>query len=388
MIQLASLTTNAVKPPLKLAFLGGAHTSAVGRTHRIAIETDGRFQLVAGCFSTREWLNRETAEQYRVPAERVHRNLDELLEKEVGNIDAILILTPTDQHAKQVIRCLDAGFPVICEKALATSSKDVADIKDAVDRNRGFLMVTYNYLGYPMLRELRHMVRNGRFGRIQQVHVEMPQEGFERLNADDRPIVPQDWRLRDGFVPTISLDLGVHLHMMTRYLTDQRPLSVVATSGTYGNFAQIVDNVSCIAQYTDNLLSNLWYSKTALGQRNGLKVRLFGERGSAEWVQEYPENLHVADNHGNKWLIDRASPQISVANQPRYTRFKAGHPAGFIEAFSNYYFDVADALIGHLDNGHTPAALDECFGVEEALEGLRMLEAIATSSKSQAWAFL
>ena len=164
------------------------------------------------------------------------------------------------------------NVPIICEKALVTCSEEATDIRALLLERAGFLAVTYNYTGYPMIRELRQMIAQGRFGKIQQIHIEMPQEGFARMGNNGNPIVPQDWRLHDGPVPTISLDLGVHLHMMVRFLTGEKPMEVAATSNTYGNFAQITDNVSCIARYTNNLNCNIWYSKTALGYRNGLKL--------------------------------------------------------------------------------------------------------------------
>lgn len=368
---------------LRVAFLGGAYESAVGRVHRIAVEMDQRFELVAGCFSRNPETNKDSASRYGVDLSRIYRNLDSLLEKETGRIDGILILTPTDQHKAQVIRCLAAGVLVICEKALVTSSDEAAEINASLLKKNGFLAVTYNYTGYPMLRELKYMIEQGRFGRIQQIHVEMPQEGFARLGSDGTPIVPQKWRLHDVKIPTISLDLGVHLHMLVRFLTNQRPIAVIATSNTYGNFPQIIDNVSCIARYTNDLSCNIWYSKTAIGQRNGLKIRLFGESGSAEWLQENPEQLYFADNRGRKIIIDRASDGVQVCNQTRYARFKAGHPSGFIEAFANYYNDIADAFDMYLNNKSFPSQY--IFGIEETLEGLHMLEAIAESSSNRCW---
>lgn len=374
----------ATVEPLKAAFLGGSDLSAVGRTHRIAIELDNHFTVSAGCFSKNRDVNERTGRVYGVPPECVYDDLDDLLHSARHGLDVIVVLTPTDQHARHVVRCVEAGIPVICEKALATSSDEVQTIRSARDANNGFVLVTYNYLGYPMLRELRQMIQRGDLGRIQQVHVEMPQEGFERVDEHNQPLMPQAWRLRDSFVPTISLDLGVHLHMLTYYLIGERPVSVVALSSTYGNFEQIVDNVSCIAKYSGGVTSNIWYSKTALGERNGLTVRLFGDRGSAKWIQENPEYLYCADNHGRKRVIDRASPGVSVANQARYTRFKAGHPAGFIEAFANYYEDAANALRRYRDTGRQEDD-DNCFGVDAAHEGLRLFESIAASSESQRW---
>jgi predicted dehydrogenase len=369
---------------MRVAFLGGAYASAVGRVHRTAVEMDQRFELVAGCFSRHAEANRDAALRYGLDPACIHGSLDELLGRQVGRIDAIVILTPTDQHAPQVLRCLDAGLPVICEKALASNGDEVATIRDRLLRHSGFLAVTYNYTGYPMFRELKRMVAEGRLGRIEQIHVEMPQDGFGRVGGDGAPLVPQDWRLRDGRVPTISLDLGVHLHMMVRFLTAAQPLEVVATSASYGNFRQVVDNVSCLAHYSDDLNCCIWYSKTAFGYRNGLKVRVFGENGAAEWLQENPEYLQLTDRRGTKFIIDRASGEVRVANQDRYSRFKVGHPSGFIEAFANYYYDAADALTAHLA-GDNSWSSPYVFGVDEALQGTRMLEAIADSSARRCW---
>ena len=368
---------------LRLAFLGGAANSAVGRVHRIAVEMDQRLELVAGCFSRHPEINLASAREYGIDPAHAYASLEELLERADGLVDAVVILTPTDQHEAQVLRCLRAGLPVICEKALATSVAEIEAIAACRAETEGFLAVTYNYTGYPMLRELKRLVDIGHFGNLEQIHVEMPQDGFVRLSNEGQPLVPQAWRLRDGDVPTISLDLGVHLHMMVRFLSSAQPLEVVASTSTYGNFPGVVDNVSCIVRYSGNLTCNVWYSKTALGYRNGLKLRLFGDRGAAEWLQENPEYLSVTDRHGTKSILDRASGQTREACLPRYTRFKVGHPAGFIEAFANYYSDVAEALAAHLDG--CPASVPYVFGVDEALQGIYLLQAIADSSANRMW---
>jgi predicted dehydrogenase len=369
---------------LRIAFLGGGHDSAVGRAHRTAIEADGRFELVAGAFSRNAEKSATTARQYGIDTARAYDNLSRLLDQEKGNIDVIAILTPQQEHAQQVLACLDAGVPVICEKALAATAAEAATIQDRLTARHGFLVVTYNYLGYPMVRELKSMIANGRLGDIQQIHMEMPQEGFARLTSEGQAVVPQQWRLHDGEIPTLSLDLGVHLHMLARFLTGQSPLEVTAIANSFGNFSQVVDNVSCLVRYSGGAVGNIWYGKTAFGYRNGLKLRVLGTKGAAEWVQEKPEYLDLADNVGNKFLVDRGSPNIKVATQTRYQRFKVGHPAGFIEAFANYYSDIANVLSGHL-SGEPGTKSEYVFGIREALEGLRFLEAIARSSLSAKW---
>lgn len=368
---------------LSVAFIGGGVNSAVGKVHRIAIEMDQRFELVAGCFSQNSELNKRSAREYGVESERTYQSLDELLNNEVGNIDAIIILTPTHQHKKQVLTCLEKGLPVICEKALVSSAADASELQTLLEQKAGFLAVTYNYTGYPMFRELQSLIHNDKLGKIQQIHIEMPQEGFAKLNVEDEPIVPQGWRLTDEKIPTISLDLGVHLDLMIRFLVDEDLLELVAGSNTFGQFEQVIDDIWCTANYTNGLKCNIWYSKVALGYRNGLKVRVFGSKGAAEWYQEEPEYLYLADNHGQKSIIDRANPDAIISGDERYTRFKAGHPAGFIEAFANYYYDVADALKQYLHDGdyNNPYV----FGINDAVEGIKMLEAIADSCSERRW---
>lgn len=375
---------NAARKPLRVACLGGGYNSAIGRTHITALSMDRRFKVVAGCFSLDAPENAFSAEAYGVEPSRLYNSLDEILAQETGRVDALVILTPTDQHASQVVNSLTKKIPVICEKALAVDSDEIETISAKLKEIGGFLAVTYNYLGYPMLRELRAMIEAGDLGQIKQIQIEMPQEGFIRRGEKGDPIAPQKWRLHDHRVPTISLDLGVHVHSMVSFLTGQKPEQAVAMSATMGNFAEIIDNVMGLVRYTGGLQVNYWFSKTALGYRNGLKVRVFGEKAAAEWVQENPEYIAFATNTGKRSTIDRASGGMKVALQPRYTRFKAGHPAGFIEAFANYYWDVADALETHLGIGQHEESR-HVQGVDMALEGMKLLEALALSSRDARW---
>jgi len=365
--------------PLRLGFIGGALHSAVGYTHFNSSRLDGHFRVDSGCFSRHSEQNQETARVYGVTPERNYATWQELLSRERGRLDAIVVLTPTPDHSGIVTAALNAGYAVISEKALAVSSEECREIGHAVARNKGFLAVTYNYSGYPMVRELRHLIANGNLGHIHQIHIEMPQEGFLRQAA-----APQPWRLKDYQLPTVSLDLGVHVHHLIHFLTAGKvPLEVMGDQGTYGPFNNIIDNVYCLARYEDNLRAQAWYGKTALGYRNGLRIRVFGSKASAEWYQMAPEDLQVSRADGCHTLLDRGSGDACVAREPRYNRFKPGHPSGFIEAFANLYSDIADHL-RHFQIGHS-APNNLVYGVHESEEGLRFLEAIARSATSRQW---
>lgn len=371
-----------MQKPYEIAFIGGGVNSAIGEVHKAACQMDGRFKLVAGAFSTHHDVNCETAEVWGVEPARVYDDYRQMLESEKGKLDAVVVLAPTDAHKKIVTDALRAGFSVICEKSLATSVAEGERIASAVAETGGFFCTTYNYTGYPMIRELKQLIKDGCLGRIQQVQMEMPQEGFLRLGSDGTPPKPQAWRLKDTVIPKISLDLGSHLHNMMHFLTGETPIRIVADEATFGLFPQIVDNVGALVQYTSGVRAQIWFSKTALGNRNGLRIRVFGSKGSAEWFQLEPETLKTCDLFGNVHLRDRTG-NVKIANLQRYNRFKAGHPAGFIEAFANYYHDIADCLKQFRETGRFES--EYVCDVKTSLEGLAMMEAAAVSAQSQKW---
>ena len=369
---------------IKLAFWGGAINSAVGSAHFASIQLDNIFDLVAGCFSRNTDINIKSGIHYGVDKKRIYSNIHDLIAKEKGKIDAIIVLTPPSHHTSQIIDLLKNRIPVISEKALAPSTSDIMKIKNVMKRTNGFLSVIYNYLGYPMVRELKNIIETGKLGKVNHIQVEFPHEGFIRVNPKGEPIIPQNWRLSDNHVPTISLDLGVHLHMLIKYLIAEVPLNVFGLSESIGNFSSIIDNVNCLIEYSNNITCNMWYSKIAIGQRNGMKIRVYGKKGSAEWLQENPEILRLADTNGRRWTVDRGNDEVQISNKKRYTRFKVGHPAGFIEAFANYYFDIANSLKAY-NGGKKVNYLDNCFGVNESFEGLQLFEAVQRSSINKRW---
>lgn len=368
--------------PLSLGFIGGSLNSAVGYAHFAACLMDNKWTLDAGCFCGDPELNRETARVYGVASDRDYDDWQEMLKIEKGRLDAIVVLTPTPMHHEIVIACLKNGFPVICEKALVTNSRDAEKIIEVRDQNKGFLAVTYNYSGYPMVRELRNAIHKGTLGKIHHFQAEMPQEGFIRVDSNGNKPAPQSWRLADGPVPTIHLDLAVHLHQMIHYLVGQKPIEVISDQGSHGWFHEIIDNVTCLCRYSEGVQGQIWFSKSALGHRNGLRIRIYGSNASAEWYQASPEELVLAFADGRKEILDRAS-SVEVTNLRRYNRFKAGHPAGFIEAFANLYSDIADCLCQYRATGKWKS--EEVFSADLAAEGLRFLEAMKSSVVSKAW---
>ena len=369
--------------PLSLGFIGGGLSSTIGQAHFAASRLDGRWQLSAGFFSRQREMNCKTAETWHIPQDRLYETWQSFVASEKDKLDAVVVLTPTPEHLEIVCALINEGVPIICEKPLVSSLEESDLINQAYQESRNFLSVTYNYSGYPMVRELRERIRNGELGRLQQIHFEMPQEVFLRSSdTAGKTVSPQSWRLKDGTIPTICLDLGVHLHHLAYFIIGKKPVRVIAEFSNYSMHPELVDNVMMWLEYEDEMKASFWMSKTALGNRNGLKLRLYGENGSVEWVQLHPEELRICYKDGTCITVDRASKTL-MCSEMRYNRYKAGHPSGFIEAFANLYYDIADALIEYRNNGkHNNPYV---FGIDHSVQGLELFAAARKSDNDRCW---
>ena len=371
--------------PYRLAFLGGGLSSAVGYVHRTASQLDGRWVIAGGCFSRDASRSLATAEAWGVPQEGVCTDLDDVLERvERGQFDAVAVLTPTPEHILALERLLDARVPTVCEKALTSSDSESGRVLELQQSTGTFLATTLNYTGYPMVRELRERVRRGDLGRIHRIDVRMPQEAFLPPRHLGTGAV-QDWRRRDYGLPTISLDLGVHVVEMARFLSPSPVVEVTATADSFGDLS-VTDEVQALARFGDGSIGSLWYSKAALGNRNGLAVEIYGDEASAVWIQEVPDSFVLRRRDRTVHVIDRGSPDLVEAGKPRYVRFKAGHPTGFIEAFANLYMDIADALASSSGSEEAHRVSNEFVADASATHyGMTVLAAMARSSREHRW---
>jgi predicted dehydrogenase len=371
---------------LKLGFIGGGTNSAIGPVHRIALGLDSKFELVCGCFSRDPEINAKSGSEYGIETERIYESSTAFFQKEKDKIDGVVILTPPESHKKYIKEALEHNLPIICEKALTEHPVDAFELFNSVQSKKGFLVVTFNYTGYPMVREMKYMIENKLIGKVQQIFAEMPQESFLRSEKSKKNSKLQPWRCTDKEIPTVSLDLGVHLQNIIYFLCGKKAKSVVSTQNNFGNIKDIIDDVSCIVDYEEDIKVHYWYGKTALGNTNGMRIRVFGEKGSLDWTQLYPDELKYFDNNGNRMVLDRSSNILEIACQPRYNRFKSGHPTGFLEAFANYYNDIYDALIAYKKQGTFNHPY--LFDAGAAAEGLQLMYKINESAKNKSWAFL
>jgi predicted dehydrogenase len=230
-----------------------------------------------------------------------------------------------------------------------------------------------------MLRELQQRIKNNELGKIFHIRLKMPQESFLRPPKSVK--YPQKWRLEDGFIPMICLDLGTHLHHLSYFLLKEEASKIMATYDSFSKY-NVIDDVNIFLEYKSGIKGNFWISKTALGHRNGLHVEVYGDKASASWHQENPEELKLSYSNGQKLIIDRSNT-IEMEFNPLYYRMTPGHPSGYVESLANLYNDIANALYAFKNNKQYTN--DYVYGFEHASNGIELLNNASISNQEKKW---
>jgi len=366
-----------INKPLKLGFVGGGINSAIGQIHFSASQLDGIWKVESGIFSDNININEKTARTWNIPNKRIYKNLKEFIKNEKKRLDAVAVILPIPKHFKVICELLKNNIPVISEKTMVSNLTEAKKIYKICKHQNSFLNITYNYTGYPMLRELKNKIEKKELGVLQQIHIEMPQDNYIVNNKSSI----QKWRLIDKNIPTFLLDLCSHMHNLSYFLTGRQPKKIFSNFSKYSKL-KVVDNVVTQLEFNKGIKGYHWSSKVASGHRNSLKVRIFCSNGSAEWNHSKPEELKISTNGYLSSVLDRASKKSSIKSK-RYNRFKVGHPSGFMEAFANIYFDIAEALRSYkkLKKYNNQFVFNQNF----ELENMEILTKSTNSNKSKTW---
>lgn len=325
---------------LDIAIIGGGIDSEIGATHINAINLTKKFNIVAGVFSLSNQLNLQSAKKYNV--KNYYSNIDQLL-KNHKNLSGIILLTPFIGRLKLLKTIIKKKIPLVSEKPFLSSISEGNKIKKISKKN--FITVTYNYTGYPMVREIKYLVESNFFGNIKKIFIEMPSGPFL-----EKKTKVKKWRLKDHIIPNTLLDLGSHTLSIIYFLTKQFPAKFISKKSSHGKYKNLIDDLMVFGELEKKINFNIWISKSALGYDNGLSIRVFGSKASCKWLQTDPENLEVSTNDKKKFIINRGSYLTKVSKKKRYNNFKSGHPSGFLEAFSNLYEDIFDAIVKYKKN--------------------------------------
>jgi predicted dehydrogenase len=375
---------------LRYAMIGGGRDAFIGAVHRHAIALDGQAELVAGALSSTPERARESGRALGLAEPHNHASWQALLEAELTRatderVDLVVIVTPTDTHFPIAQAFAEAGFHVVCDKPLTHTGEQAMTLVETVARQGTVFGVTYNYTGYPMVRQTREMVRSGALGRIRKVVVEYNQ-GWLATALEATGNKQASWRTdpaRSGIAGALG-DIGSHAENLVATVTGLQIEELVADLGALVPGRALDDDASMLLRFEGGARGVLVASQINAGLENDLRLRVAGENGTLEWRQEEPNRLVHHRREGPTEILTRASPWLCESAR-RAGRIPAGHPEGFIEAFANIYRGVF-ADIRARKTGTTADPLDADYPtVKDGARGVRFIECAVASSAERRW---
>ena len=342
--------------------IGGGIGGFIGEIHRSAMRLDDRYELVAGALSSDANRAMESAKEIGV---RGYETWQELLEKEKGNVDCVVIVTPNDSHAEIATAALEAGYYVILDKPMTRTLDEAVALAGVAQSNNSGVAMTYTYTGYPMVRQMRERILAGDIGTVRTVSVDYRQgwlaEPIERQGQKQA-----SWRTDPQKSGAGALgDIGSHAEQLARFTTG---LAIEEVRGDVHSIVEgrkVDDHASVQLKMKNGVVGDLVCSQVCTGERNHVSVSVWGDKGSFSWSHENCDRLIFTSPDGTETI------SYCTTN-----RAPSGHPAGFVEAFANLYKDFADSIQGKEI---------EIIGIEDGLASMKFIDAVLRSQESQAW---
>ena len=129
--------------------------------------------------------------------------------------------------------------------------------------------------------------------------------------------------------------------------------------------------------FNNNAKGLFWTSTSAKGGVYGLRIRIFGSKGSIEWIQNNPGYLLFNPAKGAVKVLEKGF--IEAEFSKKFSRIKFGHPEGYIDAFANIYTEFANSLLSKKKKKYFYPNEDEGF------ETAKFINACTISSKKKRW---
>ncbi|MDD3826894.1 MAG: Gfo/Idh/MocA family oxidoreductase [Anaerolineae bacterium] len=388
---MAEDSTTPAPRRLRMGMVGGGRGSFIGATHYRAATLDGGIALVAGALSSTPERARLSAADFGIARERAYGSWQEMLERERAlpageRLDLVSVVTPNHLHFPVALAFVTAGFNVLIDKPMVHTTEEARRLAAAVEAAGTVLAVSLNYTGYPMVKQARHMVREGLLGEIRKVVVEYNQ-GWLATRLEDTGHKQAAWRTD----PAISgpggamADIGSHAENLVSTITGLDLAEVCADLSHLVPGRRLDDDANVLLRFGNGARGVLVASQVATGSENDLSIKVWGTRAGLAWRQQQPNDLAYTPAGGPVQLMTRGTDDLCPAAR-RASRLPAGHPEGFLEAFANIYRNVADTIRARQE-GREPTALESDFPtVYDGARGVFFIEKVVESSQStQKW---
>ena len=368
---------------LRYGMVGGGPDAFIGDVHRKAIGLDGRAEIVAGCFSRNYDKTLEMGKQLYLEQDRLYKDYEEMAKAESARedgIDFVVIVTPNYAHYGACKAFLNAGIAVSCDKPLCTTVEEAHELRDlAKEKNLQFL-VTYGYSGNVTAMHIKEMIKAGEIGEIRTIMGEYPQGWLagEDLTGNKQG----EWRTDPALSGSTNClgDIGTHIENTVYRMTGLKIKRVLAKMEIVVPTRKIDDNSTVMVEYENGASGVYWSSQIAIGHDNGLRVRIYGSKGSLLWVQEESEKLHYVKEDGTLIELHRGHAAIKP-EAAKYTRLPSGHAEGLFEAMGNFYSDFIECLIAQAKGTFTEDMVSYP-NLEDGVDGVEYIAACIKSSEN------
>lgn len=362
---------------IRLGILGGGGDSLIGVLHRVASAMYDKYQVVGGVFNANWEDNIGFANKIGLPTNRIYRDFDTLIEEELKlpegeRMQVVSILTPNFLHFTMAKKLLENGFNVICEKPMTTTYKEATILNETLKKAKTVFAVTYTYTGYPMIRQMREMIKNGELGNIQKVDAQYYQ-GWINPIIHDKSKRSSTWRLnpeKSGISCCIG-DIGTHAFDMLEFVSGIKIESILADLNyLYSDNKMDIDG-TVLLRCSNNVKGVICASQIATGEENSFVVKVYGDKAGVKWEQENPNYLYLMQD-GKPLQVLKPGHDYNSKLSLDGTKLPPGHPEGIFDSMGNIYKGVAKAINNEpYNSGEFPTMIDGVRGmsfIEKAVE--------------------
>lgn len=365
---------------LRLGILGGGGDSLIGVLHRVASQINDNYEIVGAVFNPDFKQNKSFAREIDVPLNRIYEDFDTFIEEEMKlqeneRIQVCSVLTPNFLHYPMALKLLENGFHVICEKPMTTTLAEAKALQKAHIKAKTVFALTHTYTGYPMVRQMREMIKAGALGKIHKVDA-VYYQGWINTIIHDKKKRSSVWRLdpKKAGISSCIGDIGVHAFNMVEYTTGLKVKSILSDFNyLYKDNKMDVDGTVLI-RMGEHVKGVIRSSQVATGEENGLAIAIYGEKAAFRWEQENPNFLYVLSDTKPTQVYKPGHAYNSKLSLDG-TKLPAGHPEGIFDSMANIYKGAAKAIRGRKYNdGEFPTMLD-------GVRGMNFIEATVESHK-------
>ena len=372
-----------MKKRLRLGMIGGGQGAFIGAVHRLSARIDDKYEFLAGCLSSTPEKAELSAKELGLDLTRSYPDYKTMAEKESqrdDGVEVVSIVTPNHMHAGPAIEFLNKGIHVICDKPMTATMDDAHELMRAIKSSKAHFFLTHNYSGYPVIREMRSLVKNGELGNLRIVKGAYLQGWLGSKEEDSGSNKQAEWRTdpkRSGAAGAVG-DIGSHTMHLLEFVTGLKCESVAADLTTFVQGRQLDDDASIMIRMSENVKGNLSISQIATGQENNFTISIYGEKGALHWAQENPNYARFSRVGKADQIITRGG---AIQNENSYApiRIPPGHPEGFLEGFAQIYSDAADIILNHKNKNEL---LELLPGGDSGLQIMKFINASVNSSNN------